>query len=178
MPKRLFTTIILSMVVLHASAQTYIFSGQVLSDKTKQPVEYATVVLESTSQWAVADDKGRFTIQKVQPGKNIVSISCIGYATDTREIVISRDIENYKIFLREDNLALEGVVVTAKEKDNTATTSRMIDKAALEHIQIMNVADISSLLPGGHTVNPSLLGDHRFNIRAGFSEKAVISKFG
>ena len=169
MPKRLFTTIILSMVVLHASAQTYIFSGQVLSDKTKQPVEYATVVLESTSQWAVADDKGRFTIQKVQPGKNIVSISCIGYATDTREIVISRDIENYKIFLREDNLALEGVVVTAKEKDNTATTSRMIDKAALEHIQIMNVADISSLLPGGHTVNPSLLGDHRFNIRAGSS---------
>ena len=167
MQKKFILVSLLTFLTLLASGQTYTFSGKVLSQKSHQPVEYATVILESTSQWAVADDKGNFTIKNVQGGKNVVSISCIGYATDTKEIEISRDIENYKIYLAEDNLALEGVVITAKEKDNSATTNRMIDKTALEHIQMMNLTDVSCLLPGGRTTNPSLLGDQQFNIRAG-----------
>ena len=169
MQKKFFLISLLTFLALLASGQTYTFSGKVLSQKSHQPVEYATIILESTSQWAVANDKGEFTIKNVQEGKNIVSISCIGYATDTKEIVISRDIDNYKIYLAEDNLTLDGVVVTAKEKDNSATTNRMIDKTALEHIQMMNLTDVSSLLPGGRTTNPSLLGDQQFNIRAGDS---------
>ena len=169
MQKKFILISLLTFMTLLASGQTYTFSGKVLSQKSHQPVEYATVVLESTSQWAVADDQGNFTIKNVQGGKNIVSISCIGYATDTKEIEIGRDIDNYKIYLAEDNLALEGVVITAKEKDNSATTNRMIDKTALEHIQMMNLTDVSSLLPGGRTTNPSLLGDQQFNIRAGDS---------
>lgn len=167
MYRKAIIVLLSAFMTIVATAQSYTFSGQVLSKKTHTPVEYATIVLESTSQWAVADDKGKFTIKNVQEGKNVVIISCIGYATDTKEIVINRNIDNYKIYLAEDNLALEGVVVTAKEKDNAATTSRMIDKTALEHIQMMNITDISSLLPGGQTVNPSLLGDRQFNIRAG-----------
>ena len=155
------------LMTVCASAQTYSLSGVVLDKNGKKPVEYATVALESTSQWAIADAEGRFTISKIQPGKNIISISCLGYVTDTKEIVISKDIPNYTIYLTEDNLALEGVVVTAKEKDNSATTSRMIDKNALDHVQMMDVADISSLLPGGATVNPSLISENRFDIRAG-----------
>ena len=152
MQKKFILISLLIFLTLLASGQTYTFSGKVLSQKSHQPVEYATVGLESTSQWAVADDKGNFTIKNVQGGKNIVSISCIGYANDTREIEIGRDIDNYKIYLAEDNLALEGVVITAKEKDNSATTNRMIDKTALEPIQMMNLTEVSSLLPGGSPV--------------------------
>ena len=173
--KHFITVLALLFMTAGSYAQSFVFKGTVLSKKTNEPVEYATVVLESTEQWAVADVKGQFSIPSVQKGKNIVSVSCIGYATDTREIVIDRNIENYKIYLAEDNLTLEGVVVTAKEKDNSATTSRMIDKAALDHIQMMNVSDISSLLPGGQTVNPSLLGEQRFNIRAGSGESGNAS---
>ena len=130
-------------------------------------MEYATVILERTEQWAVADDKGRFTIPRVQEGVNIVNISCLGFVTDTKEISITRNIDNYRILLVEDNLALEGATVTAQEKDNSATTSRMIDKTALDHVQMMNVADITSLLPGGATVNPDLTSSQQFDIRAG-----------
>ena len=158
-------------------AQTWTISGVVTSKTNGKPVEYATVVLESTEQWAVADAEGRFTINNVQSGKNIISISCLGYVTDTKEIIISRSINNYKIALAEDNLALEGVVVTAQEKDNTATTSRMIDKNALNHVQMMNVADISGLLPGGATLNPDLTSEQQFNIRAGKTESGN-SSFG
>ena len=123
MYRKAIIVLLSAFMTIVATAQSYTFSGQVLSKKTHTPVEYATVVLESTSQWAVADDKGKFTIKNVQEGKNVVIISCIGYATDTKEIVINRNIDNYKIYLAEDNLALEGVVVTAKEKDNAAADS-------------------------------------------------------
>ena len=123
----------------------------------------------------MAGADGKFTINNVQSGKNIISISCLGYVTDTKEIIISRNIENYRIALAEDNLALEGVVVTAQEKDNTATTSRMIDKNALNHVQMMNVADVSSLLPGGATLNPDLTSNPQFNIRASKGESGNAS---
>ena len=146
---------LLSIVILVAAAatmqaqQTYSITGTVLNKTDGKPVEYATVVLETTEQWAVADKNGNFTITNIQPGKNVISISCLGFVTDTREIVINRDIDTYLIYLPEDNLTLESVVVTAQDNSNSATTSRTIDKTALDHIQLMNVADASSLLPGG-----------------------------
>lgn len=164
--KFLIVVSMLTMAVC-ASAQTWSISGIVLNKADGKPVEYATVVLESTEQWAVADNEGKFTINNVQSGKNIISVSCLGFVTDTKEIIISRDIEMYKIALAEDNLSLESVVVTAKEKENTATTSRMIDKTALDHVQMMNVSDISSFLPGGVTANPVLTSEQQFDIRAG-----------
>ena len=47
------------------------------------------------------------------------------------------------------------------------STSRVIDKAALDHLQMVNVSDVSSLLPGGKTVNPNLMKDNVFSIRDG-----------
>ena len=110
--------------------------GSVVDASTGKPVEYATVVLAATEQWAVADANGNFTIQNIQPGKNTISISCLGFVTDTKEIVITKDIPKYLIYLAEDNLTLESVVVTAQDNSNSATTSRTIDKTALDHIQM------------------------------------------
>ena len=171
---------LLSIVILVAAAatmqaqQTYSITGTVLNKTDGKPVEYATVVLETTEQWAVADKNGNFTITNIQPGKNVISISCLGFVTDTREIVINRDIDTYLIYLPEDNLTLESVVVTAQDNSNSATTSRTIDKTALDHIQLMNVADASSLLPGGVTnKDPSLLNNQVFSIRSGMSTSEV-----
>ena len=149
---RFFISVVLfTMMSAAAFAQqkTYSISGTVVSKETGQPVEFATIVLSSTEQWAVADANGNFTIQNVQPGKTQISISCLGYVTDTKEITVSKDIPVYWIELAEDNLTLDSVVVTAQDNSNSATTSRTIDKAALDHIQMLNVADVSSLLPGG-----------------------------
>lgn len=173
----LFTYIFLAFS-LSVLAQTYTLSGTVLDRKSGDPVEFATVVLERSEQWAVADSKGQFTIKNIQSGKNVISISCLGYVTDTREITISKDIQNYKVSLAEDNLTLETVVVTAQENDNSATTSRTIDKTALDHIQMLNVADVSGLLPGGQTVNTALTSEQRFNIRAGALTEEGNASFG
>lgn len=170
--KLLISLMILLSSAVFSYAQTWTIRGKVIDKKTSKPIEYATVVLERTEQWAMANADGEFVITNVQSGKNVLSISCLGYVTDSKEIIISRNIENYKIALVEDNLSLESVVVTAQEKGNTATTSRMIDRNALNHVQMMNVADISGLLPGGVTVNPVLTSEMQFDIRAGESAAA------
>ena len=104
-----------------------------------------------------------------------MTISCLGYVTWSREVQIQKDVLNFSVALSPDNLALEGASVTAKEDGNAATTSRTIDRTALEHVQMMNVADVSSLLPGGATVDPSLTSEKQFNIRAASGESGNAS---
>ena len=160
------------------SAQMRVFSGIVINKATGSPIEFATVHLKGTSQWAIADAQGRFVIKNVQDGKNTVEISCLGYVTDTKDIIISKDITNYKASLVEDNLTLESVVVTARENENSATTTRTIDRTALDHVQMVNVADVSSLLPGGATSNPLLTSDQRISIRSGSATEDGNASFG
>ena len=151
-------------------AQTYTVKGTVTDKATGEPVEFATVVLEASEQWAVADAQGRFSIPNVKVPKSVLTAACLGYVTYSLEIVINKNIDNLKIRMDQDNLALEKAVVTAKENESSATTSRSIDKAALEHMQMMNVSDISSLLPGGATSSGALTSEQQFNLRASTGE--------
>ncbi len=142
-------------------------------------MEFATVVAVECEQWSVADDKGRFTLKNIPAGKNTLSVSCLGFVTDTKTAIISKDLTGYRAFLSEDNLTLEGVVVTAKENENSATTSRTMDRTALDqYAQMVSLSDIGSLLPGGVTANPSLLSTNRFNLRAGEATEAGNASLG
>lgn len=174
----LLAVFVLSILSFVASAQDLVFSGKILDKKTSEPVEFATVVLESTGQWAIADAKGCFEIKSVRACKTHVIVSSLGYVEDSREITIARSITNYTVYLNVDNLALEGALVTAQDNSNSATTSRLIDKNALNHVQMLNISDITSLLPGGVTSNPSLLSEHNITIRSGGAAEAGNALFG
>ncbi len=167
-----------ALLPLGAHAQGISVSGTVTDKETGEPIEFATVVLESSEQWAVADAKGRFLIKNISISKSIVKVECLGYVTWTKELNFTKDITNLKIQLSADNLSLESAVVTAQEDANSATTARTIDKTALEHVQLMNVSDIASLLPGGATSSGSLTSEQQFNIRAGASSESGNSSFG
>lgn len=159
-------------------AQSYRIAGTILNKKDGSPVAFATVVLANTEQWAVADENGKFEIKNIPRGKNTISVSCLCFVTDTRDILVERDIPNYTIRLSEDNLSLQGVVVTAKENENSATTSRTIDRNTLNHVQMVGISDIAGLLPGGVTTNPSLTSTQRFNLRAEGLTEAGNASFG
>ncbi|MGM9735248.1 MAG: TonB-dependent receptor domain-containing protein [Candidatus Cryptobacteroides sp.] len=176
--KKILASVILIIITLSASAQMRTFSGVVLDKNTDLPVEFATILLKGTEQWAVADENGKFTIRNIQAGKNTLEISCLGYVTKTFDIVISKDIANFKVMLDADNLTLESVVVTSQENENSATTSRIIDRTALDHVQMVNVADVASLLPGGATTNPLLTTEQRFSIRSGGTSETGNATFG
>lgn len=174
--------IILAVLILAfaqtAFAQNWTIDGVVLDKKSNKPVEFATVILGNTEQWAVADANGKFVIKNVPSGNNVIKVSCLGYVTDEKEIIISRNITGYKAYIVEDNLTLNTVVVTAKENENSASTARTIDRTTLDHVQMLNVSDISGLLPGGTTGKPDLTDKNRFSIRTGSANEAGNPSFG
>lgn len=177
--KRILTSLLLVFISIQAFSQKFTFSGKVLEKGVGNPVEFATVVLPDRELWAVADADGAFTIANVPAGKTRVEVSCLGYVTRSFEMDITKDLSALKIHLEPDNLTLQEVVVTAKDDSNSATTTRTIDKAALEQVQVMNVSDISSLLPGGATaIKSDLTGEQNFLIRAGGATEAGNAAFG
>ena len=169
---------LLALFALPVLAQKTGFSGVVAEKKSGAPVEYATVLVEATGQWAVTDAQGRFTIQAVSVPKSTVSIASLGYVTLEQVLDFGQLKEPVSFLLEEDNLTLNGAVVTAKENEASATTSRTIDKTALEHVQLMNVSSIASLLPGGVTLDNNPISSREFSIRAGTSAAEGNPSFG
>ena len=145
-------------------------AGIVTDDESKQPVEFASILMKENGRWAITDSDGRFTIKGVPQGKATLSIQCLGYARRELQISITKDIPRLKITLKQENLKLGEVTVTARRKSDEATTSYTIDRTALDQQQILNVSDVSTLLPGGKTVNPSLTTDTRMALRSGNQE--------
>lgn len=155
---------------LGVRAQGVTLSGTVTERSSGDPVGFATVVVEASEQWAVADAKGRFVLRNVTVSESVVKVECLGYVTWTKDVKFGKDVSGLRVELVPDNLSLESAVITAQENANSATTTRTIDRMALDHVQLMNVSDITSLLPGGATVEPNLTGERQLSIRAGKAE--------
>ncbi|WP_122120656.1 TonB-dependent receptor [Alistipes megaguti] len=153
-------------------AQQYNVSGRVLvkgGGKKPTPIGLAVVELPKAGLWAVADNEGNFSVKNVPAGKVLFSVSCLGYVTTLTEVEVHRDLDSLCLYAPEDNLKLESVVVTAREATNAMATSRTIEGNAINHLQMVNVSDISTLLPGGKTVNPDLMENNTFSLRDGGS---------
>ena len=177
MKLRIVTSIVLFLLSVSLMAQSYTVTGTITDLDSGKPVDFATVVLQSSEQWAVADAKGSFTIKNVPAGDNVISVSCLGYVTMTKDITVDKDLTvSFRLVL--DNLRLESAVVTAKENANSAATSRTVDKVALEHVQVMNVTDIGGLLPGGKTGASTLTSTQTFSLRGGGSFSTAVEVDG
>lgn len=171
MKKYLIIPLILLSVLLSAigaMAQSSSVEGLVVIKGSETPVEMAVIELPKLGLWAVANDKGVFTLKGVPTGEHPISVSSLGFVTlQTTLQVPSAGV--VRLELTEDNLKVEEVVVTATESNSALSTSRTIGSNALEHMQVLNASDIQSLLPGGKTVNPDLMEDNILSLRDGGS---------
>lgn len=119
--KRKFILFLTALLVCTLGfAQTSQISGTVI-DKDGQPVIGATVSIPGTSQGAITDIDGRFTLTGVQPGTKL-TFSYVGMKSATWPAG-----ENMKVRLEEDAKSLDNVVVigygSAKAKDLTSPIS-------------------------------------------------------
>ena len=171
MYKRLlfFVIIFCQMAMLHAQQIT--IAGRVTDEETQKPIEFASILMKENGLWAITGADGSFHIKNIPAGKVVLTIQCLGYATRQIALDINKNIPRLRINLKQENLKLNEVTVTAKRKDNESTTSYTIDRAALDQQQLLNVSDIATLLPGGKTVNATLMSDNRMALRSGSQEK-------
>lgn len=175
MYKRLLFFIIIFCQLATLHAQQITIAGRVADEETQKPIEFASILMKENGLWAITAADGTFRIKNIPAGKVVLTIQCLGYATRQIALDINKDIPRLRINLKQENLKLDEVTVTAKRKDNESTTSYTIDRAALDQQQLLNVSDIATLLPGGKTVNATLMSDNRMALRSGSQEKGNAS---
>lgn len=124
-----------------------------------EPLPGAWVRLAADDQVsAVADADGWFTLQADSLHGTVV-ISCLGYDDLT---VTLRNNAVYK--LTPSATDLKEVVVTATERRGL-TSSSLIGKAAMQHLQPSSFSDLMELLPGGMSSDPNLTSPNIISIR-------------
>ncbi|MDR3132699.1 MAG: TonB-dependent receptor [Prevotellaceae bacterium] len=126
-------------------------SGTVVDARTKKPVEYASVSLAGQERWTVTNEEGVFILKNIPEGEVSLTVTCLGYAKRTVKVQVHAGTPALTLELPEDNLLLDEVIISARAGDGEATSSYVIDRASLEHLQMLDVVDAMSLLPGGQT---------------------------
>ena len=131
MQKNYLSTFLCAFIVSVSFTLSYAQSGSIngtVLDEKKQPVSFATVVIQGTTQGSACDADGKYKISKVKAGKHTVVASFIGYVTAKKEISIA-DGENATLnfVLAEDAILLnEAVAVgygTTQKKDLTGAVT-------------------------------------------------------
>ena len=145
-------------------------SGKVVDAASGEPVPGVIVRLDENYLWAITDEDGEFELEGVQKGTYALEVSCLGYVTYTREIKVTRDIEDIVIKISENTLALKEVVVTAETSKDNLNTTQKIGRTALDHLQMSGMDGIAALLPGGKTINPDLTQNNALSLRAAGSD--------
>jgi len=156
-------------------AQQFRLSGKIVDAESGQSIEFATVLLSESGLWAVSDDKGFFVIKAVPTGKELLTVQCLGYEKHVQQLHIDGNKESLSIRLHATTLKMDEVTITAHRKQDVATTSYSIGRQALDQQQLLNISDIAVLLPGGKTINPTLMNDNRLSLRSGSQEKGNAS---
>ncbi|MDR3141078.1 MAG: TonB-dependent receptor [Tannerellaceae bacterium] len=134
------------------------FTGTVVDNDTRKPIEACLVAIPDRQLWAITDEAGRFSIPKLRAGVYNYEVSYIGYRRYQGVITVNETATagswDIVIRLEEQSLALDEVTVTAKE--TKLRSASVIDRTAIQHIQAKSVEDMLQLVPGGLTKNPNL----------------------
>lgn len=146
-------------------------SGRVIDESTLQPLPYAIVKVSNLDLWATTDANGTFAIENIPQGPTSIEVRTLGYVTRTVQFNINRNTDLKNIRLKEENLSIPGVEVTARKKSTIGTTTYSIDRNTLDHSQALSLNDIMALLPGGQTVNSTLTDDSRMTLRSASGER-------
>lgn len=160
------TILFMMLVSLLAMSQSYRISGRVVDAESGDGVGFAYVMIPELSLWAVADDGGSFVLRNVAPGESLLQVNCMGYEKFSTKVTVNADIDNLVLSINASSLKISDVVVVAQRKKSSISTSYSIDRMALDNQQILNMGSVSSLLPGGRTVNDNLTDDSRLALRS------------
>ena len=132
-------------VALHAAAtdvpQQDITVKGVVIDTDNNPVVGAYIVEKGTSNGAMADSDGQFTIN-VKAGA-MLEITCIGYASQTIPAK-----EQVRIVLAQDNLFLDETVVVGYGTQRVATITGSVSQINNEKLTTAPVTNTSHTLAG------------------------------
>ena len=150
---------------LTAIAQNYKIQMTVTEKGSREPVVMGTVLLAPSGQSAVTDMKGQVTISNVPAGRYTIIVRYVGFEPYRLNVNVTNKDLNLKAELVESSLALKEVTVTAKTRESGASTSSVIGRQAIDHLQATSLADVMQLIPGQLMDRPDLTQQQGLQLR-------------
>jgi iron complex outermembrane receptor protein len=158
----LFFTLFTALNLSARGQQTTAFSGKI-TNALSSPVPGATVYLLNTNEGTVSDKNGNFHFNNLPPGKYVVQVSAISYATIYVDIIMGGTAEDsLNIRLADAGRQLDAVLVTAQKTEEflqkvpfsvTAISSRQV-----QQYRLWNNNELTGIAPNLYSSNS---GDDR-----------------
>lgn len=143
---------------------TYTIKAVIL-DKTGEPLSGATMQLVQSGLWGISGKDGEVEIRNVPRLPVAYKVSMLGYKDVEGEICLDGK-DKVRILMEEESLSMREVVVVAQAGQGGESTTSIIGRQALDHLQATSLKDILQLLPGGVSMkNPSLTSPGQFKVR-------------
>lgn len=168
--KTLIFTILLSLLCVAATAQTFTLQGKV-TDSNNNPVELATVAVVKQGKVAMTNLKGEYSMQLHSADSVVVRYSMVGYKTKTRVLRKPRGKQTLLIQLFDDNQI--GEVTVVGQKRQTGTTEQLEVKNAQNTPSATGNA-VEELIQQQAGVSTHSELSSQYNVRGGsFDENSV-----
>ncbi len=155
--------------------------GRVRDAATAAPVVAATIRIQGTRLGAQADDSGRYVVTRLPVGIATVSVQRVGYASETRVIVIrANEISTLDVSLNAaaPELATVRVQADANEREQFRLSPNLgvvtVTRDVLKRVPVIGEPDVLrvvQLLPGVVATNDFTAG---YNVRGGESDQNLV----
>ena len=166
-------TTLLSLLLLcplWASAQKdgHTLSITVTEKGSREAIIMATLQLQPSGAMAVTDVDGQAKIANVPTGDYTLQISYVGFEPINTRLKVTKDLQlTYQMV--PTSLALREVKVVARQKESGASTSSVIGRQAIDHLQATSLADVMQLIPG------QLMGNHDLTQQSNLQLRTLVN---
>jgi hypothetical protein len=164
MKRCLFIPLFILCTSLSFAQGRFSLEGRVLNSSDSSAIEMVAIVIKELNIWSVSDQKGFFILRNVPAGSYNLQVTSLGYEPVEQAIKLTDNLKGIIIHLNQITLAIDEVIVIAKEGKKMGTGS-IIQQTALQHVQPTDLSDVLQLLPGQITSNPDLSGPKQLSIR-------------
>lgn len=152
------------MLIPAPKSKSHKVTLHIQSSDSKEPMIMARCELSPIALYAVTDIDGNTVIDNVPEGEWTLVVSYVGFNTIEQKLDVRKDTE-LKLYMNPTSLALNEVLVTAQQKASGASTSSIIGRQAIDHLQATSLADVMQLLPGHQMGNTDLTQQSNLQLR-------------
>ena len=132
--------------------------GHVTDSRTKEHISYITVTIDGTTVGTTTDATGHYTLYHAPVGKLNVTVSAIGYASQTKVVNVDcgSDIQlNFET--TEEQISVDAIVVSANrnatKRSEAPTLVNIVDSDLLNKVSAPTLAEGLSFQPGVRVEN-------------------------
>jgi len=144
-----------SLISITFAQDSFQIKGSVVNANTLQPIEGANIF--GNGLFSTSSSTGTFTIKNVVEGTYSITISHIGYSSETVSIRVGPKMDTLKVYLRESVTELQDVEVNGKthkrEAQELATVSHTVSKDFLDNNRENSLMQTLKNIPGVSTIN-------------------------